>query len=225
MTPQDHWQGMRQLYSSLFSLEVTWDLLQNMFFAINTCLLYTEVSKHIFCCCASECPSLWTKICCWKRLCLTLHNLTENGIGRSCILACQCTFLCAKRIQWPTDYQWGNYVPIHGLHSKQWEGRQRADTALPEPDLKVSWAVTAPSHRDFTTQNLFWTFSQNSAPRLPGMEIMGCHHTKPLSQPHKHILALCHGKSLWSFVCYLACIKIYPNKQLCNKTAVLRTDL
>lgn len=46
------------------------------------------------------------------------------------------TFLCAKRIQCPADYQWGNDVPNHGLPSKQWEGRQRAGTALPEPDLR-----------------------------------------------------------------------------------------
>lgn len=103
------------------------------------------------------------------------------------------------------------------------EGRQGADTALPEPDLKVSWAVTAPSHRDFTTQNLFWTFSQSSAPHPAGMEIMGCYPAKPLSQPHKHIPALHHGRSLWSFVYYLGSIKIYPKTQLCSKPAVLKT--
>lgn len=130
-----------------------------------------------------------------------------------------------KRIQWPADYQWGNDVPVHGLPSRQWQGRQSADTPLPEPDLKAGGAVIAPSHRDFTTQNLFWTFSQSSAPHVPGMEIMGCYHTKPLSQPHKHILVLHHGKFLWSFVCYLGSIKIYPNKQLCSKTAVLKTGL
>lgn len=68
---------------------------------------------------------------------------------------------------------------------------------------------------------LFWTLSQSSIPHLPGMEIMVCYHTKPLSQPHEHILALHHGKSLWSFECYLGSIKIYPNKQLCITAKLL----
>lgn len=118
-------------------------------------------------------------------------------IGRSWILACQGTFLCAKSIWWPSDYQWcpcswfthqvmgGEAVCWHSLTWARSEGW-----------LSCHCSLTLRFHNP----ELVLDVNQSSAPHLPCMEIMGCYHTKPQSQPYKHVLALHRGKSLWSFV-------------------------